>query len=862
MRYELKFASTALARCAPILLAAGVIHGCASFPTMSVAPESHAEAGSGTIGDLIRGRPGATSERPDNVMAIPGLAPAERTTPPTPPATREEIARLVPDEPINATLPPQPLAQYLNTAFTEILKVPYSLGPDIAARNTVITVNAPPTVSKQAYLMLLQDTLRNYGLTLSVRNNAVLIADDTGGGGGSAFGPNARPQIIRSRSAADTPVNGRVVQVFQLVALTATPELVSLAQRIAGFGGGTTVQIDAAANALSIEGQGRQVAAMVNILSSLDQPAYAGAQVARLEPVYQTSADFAANLQSALTAEGYIVSADPLGPKSIMIVPLISTNQTLVFTADKATMARVQFWAAQIDSPTAQGDQSSTFVYEVRNTSALTVGQMLINAGAQSNQGARPGGVAFPGAGGAQAIIGGAGRAGVTITPNANAGRGNAGRGGFGTQQAGGGNAGRGGFGTQQAGGAANRAGGTNAISNVNRVAGSTQAVVGNAPTGGLITVDDAGNRILFTGSAPQFAQLRSLLQRLDVPAREVLVEVTVAEVTLTDETRAGLEFFFNASYNGDPISGGTGSFPAPGAPFTGSGAGQAGTGLGLGTAGATFNFAGADLRAAFNAFASNNKVNVLSRPHLTAKSGSQAQIQVGDEVPIITSQRAASTTTGGNTDTLQTVQYRQTGVILTITPIIYGDDRVDITITQEVSDVRDNPNAAIGSPIIGSRTVSTTLTLADGRSAILGGLMEDSFGKSNRGVPFLKDIPLLGQAFRTDVVSGRKTELVVLITPLIIRNADDMSNLAMQITNDMNRAFEVGRGASYTLTPYPLGGSIGINPPSAMVVGGATLRRPSAPEAQVLIPAPAPAPPPADSEAPAPAIAPARAEP
>jgi general secretion pathway protein D len=384
--------------------------------------------------------------------------------------------------------------------------------------------------------------------------------------------------------------------------------------------------------------------------------------------------------------------------------------------------------------------------------------------------------------------------------------------------------------------------------------------VVGNAPTGGLTKVDDAGNRILFTGSAPQFAQLRNLLQKLDVPAREVLVEVTVAEVTLTDETRAGLEFFLNASYQGNPLSGGTGSFPAPGAPFAGSGAGQAGTGLGLGTAGATFNFAGADLRAAFNAFASNNKVNVLSRPNLVVKSGYQGQIQVGDEVPIITSQRAANTTTGGNTDTLQTVSYRPTGVLLNVTPIIYGDDRVDLTIQQEVSDVTDNPNAAISSPIISSRTITTTLSLADGRSAILGGLMSDSFGKSNRGVPFIKDIPLLGQAFRTDVVSGRKTELVVLITPLIIRNTDDMSNLTGQITNDINRAFQIGRGGSYTLTPYPLGGAIGINPPSGAVVGGAILRRPSAPEADVLTPAPMP--PATAPAASGPAAPPARTEP
>jgi general secretion pathway protein D len=311
-------------------------------------------------------------------------------------------------------------------------------------------------------------------------------------------------------------------------------------------------------------------------------------------------------------------------------------------------------------------------------------------------------------------------------------------------------------------------------------------------------------------------------LQRLDSPAREVLVEVTVAEVTLTDETRAGLDFFFSANHNGSILSGGTAAFPAPAA------GGIAGGGISLGTTGGSFNFANAsgDLRADFNAFAENNKVNVLSRPHLTATSGSSAQIEVGDQVPIITSQRAADTTTAGSTDTLQTVQYRQTGVTLNITPIIYGDDRVDITIDQEVADVRNNPNTAIGSPIIGSRSVTTTLTLADGRSAVLGGLMEDSYSKDNKGIPFLKDIPILGQAFRNDDINGLKTELVVLITPFIIRDADDMSSLAGQLTNDINKAFQTGRGASYTLTPFALGRGFGIGAPDPNVTG-ASLQRP-----------------------------------
>jgi general secretion pathway protein D len=352
----------------------------------------------------------------------------------------------------------------------------------------------------------------------------------------------------------------------------------------------------------------------------------------------------------------------------------------------------------------------------------------------------------------------------------------------------------------------------------------------GLSPTGGSITVDDAGNRILFTGSPSEYAALRGLLQRLDSPAREVLVEVTVAEVTLTDETRAGLDFFFNASHNNGAFSGGTSVFG--GTPATGTlPVGIGGGGLSLGTTGGSISFTNGsgDLRADFNAFAENNKVNVLSRPHLTATSGSQAQIEVGDQVPIITSQRAADTSTAGSTDTLQTVQYRQTGVTLYITPVIYGDDRVDVTIDQEVADVRNNPNAAIGSPIIPTREVSTTLTLADGRSAILGGLMQDSSSKQNSGIPFLKDIPLLGQAFRNDVINGQKTELVVLITPFIIRDADDMSNLAGQMTDNINRAFREARGASYTLTPYNIGQGFGFGLPDSNITGG-LLERPKPP--------------------------------
>ena len=155
------------------------------------------------------------------------------------------------------------------------------------------------------------------------------------------------------------------------------------------------------------------------------------------------------------------------------------------------------------------------------------------------------------------------------------------------------------------------------------------------------------------------------------------------------------------------------------------------------------------------------------------------AEIQVGVDVPIVTSNQAANTgATNGLANVVQTITYRSTGVILDITPTVYGDDRVDIVVYQEVSSVRDNPNPDIDSPFIDDRFISTTLSLADGRTAVLGGEMSDTYGKSNNGIPFLKDIPVLGQLFRTDSTTGEKTELVVLITPFIIRNDDDMTSL------------------------------------------------------------------------------------
>ncbi|MFN7784330.1 MAG: type II secretion system protein GspD, partial [Lysobacterales bacterium] len=132
-------------------------------------------------------------------------------------------------------------------------------------------------------------------------------------------------------------------------------------------------------------------------------------------------------------------------------------------------------------------------------------------------------------------------------------------------------------------------------------------------------------------------------------------------------------------------------------------------------------------------------------------------------------------------------IQYRKTGILLNIKPTVYSDDRVDLEINQEVSDV--NPDAAvegISSPAIFNRSVSTSLTLKDGASLLLGGLMSTRQTRSDNGIPAIKDVPLLGHLFKSQTRAVNRTELVLIITPYIVENDADASAITTAIRNQL----------------------------------------------------------------------------
>ena len=697
----------------PLLLTAG----CAAFPTLTapIARDGYdVETGRLLPGGEIDG--GSQVERRQNdpdVLLIPSPAATVATRIS---ATDAQIAALIPEGTVDAALTPQPIPQFVATVFGNLLNLPYSVGPDVAGRSDLISGGTGGTISRRDLFRVTQIALRQYGIEVYIEGGSVNIGSS----------PSATTTTDISRGRVTGP-GGRIVQIFPVRTIEVNV-LQGLLSDLYPELNGARITIDQLSNSLIISGQSRDVAAVTSTLRDLDQPRFAGSEVLRVEPIYWAADALATSLEQVLQTEGFVVSRQSAARRSIVILSFQAANQILVFTDDSEVLARVRYWVQQLDRPAAMGDRQTTFVYQVRNTDAQSLGQLA--AGQAPTVSAAQPPVGVPGA--APALQGA----------------------------------------VQQA--------------------SQTPGAAGQFGAGRLI-VDPVGNRILFTGTATDYSQLHSLLQVLDTPAPQVVIEVIIAEVTLDDDTRLGVELFGSATRGDGVWNGGTEG------------------GLGIGADGGSFTFVGPNLRAEINAFASNNKVNILSRPRLVTRSGGEARFQVGTDVPIITSQRATDTVTNpGSTDILQSVQYRQTGVILEVKPVVYGD-RVDITISQEISEVGDPPNAAIASPTILNRSLTTQINLGDGWTGVLGGLISNTYSKANTGLPFLKDIPVVGSLFQTNTVSGARTELLILLTPIIVRTNDEMGDLADRYAADMNTAYRTGRGWSYTLTPFSFRGSPGL---------------------------------------------------
>ena len=282
----------------------------------------------------------------------------------------------------------------------------------------------------------------------------------------------------------------------------------------------------------------------------------------------------------------------------------------------------------------------------------------------------------------------------------------------------------------------------------------------------GRYAVDEQLNTILYSGSGKDWLQTLPIIQSLDKPAPSVMVEVILAEVQLNDSEQTGVEWLANSTADRFGLNYGT---------LGGLGAGSSGFRLTLDNAGQT--------RALLNFFYKNEKANIRSRPRLMVKSGDEASIDVGNEIPIITTN--SQSVENPNAPIIQNVSYRKTGIILDIKPTVHAAGFVEIELSQELSEATATSSSNIDSPTILNRAIRTTVTLRDGGSVLIGGLISSTLGEGEQGIPVLGRIPGVKKLFSSGTNDQSRTELMIMIIPYILSSPSE----AEALTDELQRA-------------------------------------------------------------------------
>jgi general secretion pathway protein D len=650
----------------------------------------------------------------------------------------------------------------LNFAGTDIRTVVAQILGDMLHQNYTIDPAVQGTATFQTSTPISLDALIPTLQTLLAQNQAVLVQT------------NGIYRVMAADKAAASPIQAGgdtlggagVIQLHYAQAA----DLAQVLQPYVANGGG--IIADPGQNALLVEGDPATRAALTSLIKAFDIDELAGQSYELFPVVAGDAKDFAAAFTSALGA-----SADPSKAGPITVVPLERINAVLVIAKTESFLfdaQRVYAVINQVQRETVRG----WHVYYLQNGRANDAAYVLQQAFTPDNVTAQP----TPQASG-QAVSGLASQNSSSSGSSVGGITGLGGSSGVdGVLGAGATNAPAASTGTATATGGPESGG-----SAASALLGPLSATSGGATTDAIrIIPDNQNNSLLIYATAAEDDQIEAMLGKIDLSPVEVRIDATIAEVDLDNALQYGTQFFFKSGDINAVLSTGTSS--ALNAAFPGfvlSGAGSDAAPL------------------AISALQSVTKVNILSSPELMVLDGQAASLQVGNLVPYL-SQTSQDTTTA-NSPVINSIDYRETGVILQVTPHVGSDGLVTLDVAQEVSGVQQGvTTAGINSPTFSERAVTSRVAIADGQTIGLAGLISDDDSHGNSGLPFLKNIPLLGDLVSTQTNSRTRTELLVLITPHVIRTQTD----ADALTADLREALPNASAVPALLQTTPVGGA------------------------------------------------------
>ena len=679
--------------------------------------------------------------------------------------------------PLTFSFEDAPVADVVRTVLGDIMGVPYVLHPPIAGTVTLASRNAIPP--DQA-VFLLESALQANGLALA------RDARGTYHVGRADMLRNIGSDVRQASPRAPlSPGFGAIVIPLNYIG---AGEMASILRPMVP--GDAIIRVDTVRNLLVMNGTRTQAEGWLELVNTFDVDLLKGmsvgvfplkhASVKEIEAALRlvsgggaapaggatggaagsvgTQAGAAGRGQAGnagAAASAVLGEGNPLFG-ALRIMPIERINSILVVTPRAAYLDEARRWIERFDQPTDSGGEPQLYIYQVQNVNAKHLANVL--SGIFGGQTSSTGNVANSGV-----------APGLSTATGNSFGQNSMSGGTFGnTNSSFGGGVSGGAFGTR----VGSQSSGFNSLGNRNNQNNGVQQQAAAAASIGNIRVmaDELNNSVLVWGTKSEYSKIEATLKRLDVPVTQVLIEATIVEVTLSDELEYGLQWAFNdnPTRNGSTYRGN--------GQLTNNANGII-SGLAQGFS-YTVGRSTSDIRATLNALATKSLVKVISSPSLMVLDNHTASIAVGNQQPVKTNTTTPITdiTTGVTTST---IQYKDTGVNLTVTPSVNAGNLVTMQVDQTVTDVGADVPSADGQPAFLQRQISSKVAVRTGEAIVLGGLIKDNSNTGKSGVPFLQDVPLVGKLFGSNTVNKGRTELLVVITPRVVRTDIDIREVS-----------------------------------------------------------------------------------
>ena len=647
------------------------------------------------------------------------------------------------------------VAEVAKTVLGDVLGVNYTVSEKIKA---TITLRTSRPVEKAGLLAIFESVLREEGAAIVVEGDLYKIVPTSDA---TAAGAPLRPR------KGGRQLTGIATEIVPLRYVSAA-EMERILKSAAPQAG--VLRVDAARNLLMLSGTRSELASMSEMINVFDVDTMRGMSFG-IYPIETADPDAIAQELDTIFAN------DRDGPTKgiVRFVPNRRLKSVMVITSRPEYLKKAQTWLSRIDLA-SRATEKQVFVYHVQHRPASELAAILqkvyqpktgatasVASSPARSQGGGPGGeVATPGFG----VAGGAGTAA--------AGSGGLGASGFGSS---GGST----VGVAPPAGDAGRAGNDAAAggdgaalttASVDTSRSSANLPPDDRSSGISVVADEIKNSLIITATTAEYKRVKQVLAGVDLEANQILLEATIAEVTLNDNLKFGVRAFVggggsNATSNSS-LPTNLLALPLAANPVA--------------AAGFQYFLNAKNLQVVLNALSAVTNVNVVSSPSLMVMENKRASFQVGDEVPIITQTGQGVQAPGA--PIINSVSYRSTGIILGITPRLSDDGRVFLDIEQEVSNVS---STSVNGPTISQRRVKTTVTVNDGETIVLAGLMKDDATRDREQVPLFGDIPFIGNAFKSKNDTIKRTELLISITPQVIRDRQQIDDVTAEYRDQLN---------------------------------------------------------------------------